>query len=759
MTRHPLPSPAVARLALLSFVALVPASGALALQDSPSVVVVGGDNTEVTASCTLSPNGFPVEDADGNGVVHIKGRSDGKRIVVDLGGARLIGGIGAPESLTGAGIVVTGKNVTLRNGSIQGYKVAIRAQDCDGLILEDLDTSDNYAQVLRSKPWGEEPSDWLFPQSNDAGEWIAQHGAGIAVRDARDVVVRRVKNQRTQNGIVLDRVTNSQIYDNDCSFLSGWGIALWRSSGNTICRNSVDFCVRGYSHGVYNRGQDSAGILMFEQCSQNIVALNSATHCGDGVFGFAGRESLGEAPKAGAASDWYKGRGSNGNLFLSNDLSYSAAHGLEITFSFGNVIARNRFDANAICGVWAGYSRDTVIVGNTFNANGRVMTGSERGGINMEHAKGTLIHGNSFSDEPVSVRFWTDADEAFAKLPWAKANGMGAASNAIAANSFKGVGTAVELVAAKDTLFAGNTVEGAKSAISDQGSSGTKEESAAPARTGMTDAEIDAVLAKLPGERKAVGMRDQLKGRDKIVMLDRAPYAWDRPVIVQTSWGMEFENYKVYNFPDLKALQILGSGPLFCGRDADGVSVSVTSNQRGFVGPYLLQVLGPGAMKLSAQGLIAPGDWATKFFTLEGTGVPEKAAFAKLAVAQERNIVLPEIDFDFQGKAPKDAVRSPDASSITVGADRFGVSTSANMRILPGRYRVCVLADDGVRVSMDGKAVIDRWSARSAPAVETFEFELTEMREIIFDVEYFQDKGPSRLRLWFEAINPKFFGA
>jgi hypothetical protein len=737
------------------------ASSASANQSAPTTVRIEKDNTVIATSCVVTSNGLPIADADGNGVIQIKGREDGERIVVDLAGMRLIGGVGAPETLTGVGIAVTGRNVTIRNGSVQGFKVAIRAEDCDGLVVEDFDTSDNYAQLLRSKPWAEDASDWLFPHANDGGEWLSQHGAGVAVRNASGIVVRRVKSHRTQNGIVLDRVNASQIYDNDCSFLSGWGIAMWRSSGNTVCRNSLDFCVRGYSHGVYNRGQDSAGLLMFEQCSDNVVALNSATHSGDGIFGFAGREALGEAPKADAAPEWYRERGNNRNLFLANDLSYSAAHGLEITFSFGNVIARNRFDSNAICGVWGGYSRDTVVVGNAFSGNGRVMQGSERGGINMEHAQRTAVHGNSFANEPVGVRFWTDADEHFAKLPWARANGMGASANVVASNAFKGVDNAVELEAAKETVVAGNTFEGAKATIVDQGSTGTREEASAPARPGPTDAELDAVLAKLPGERPAVGMRDALKGRDKIVMLERGPYAWDRPVMVQTQATMDLSVYVVHGFGEIRGTQVIGRAPLFSGLNRDGVTVSVASNQRGFVGPYLLQVLGPQRTKLGVQGLIAPGDWATKFFEIEGDGVPDADSFAKGAASQSRDIVLIELDLDMRGRAPKDVVKSPDAGSIAVGADRFGISSGATMRFMPGRYRICVLADDGVRVKLDGKPVIDRWQAGGAASVETHELEVAEMREIPIAIEYFHDargadRAPARLRLWFEAINPTF---
>src|SRR5690606_7739216 len=97
-----------------------------------------------------------------------------------------------------------------------------------------------------------------------------------------------------------------------------------------------------------NRGQDSAGILMFEQCSENVVVENSCTHGGDSIFAFGGRDALGE----GEYAEGDKTRlGCNDNIFIGNDLSYAPAHGWEMTFSFGNVLARNRIVENAICGV------------------------------------------------------------------------------------------------------------------------------------------------------------------------------------------------------------------------------------------------------------------------------------------------------------------------------------------------------------------------------------------------------------------------
>jgi hypothetical protein len=117
----------------------------------PPTVHVGQDNIKVTASCTLIFDTLSINDADGNGIVHIEAPADATRIEVDLGGAVLVGALGAPETLKGIGIAIKGKNVTLRNGSIRGFKIGVAAESCDGLVLEDLNTSDNYAQALLSQ--------------------------------------------------------------------------------------------------------------------------------------------------------------------------------------------------------------------------------------------------------------------------------------------------------------------------------------------------------------------------------------------------------------------------------------------------------------------------------------------------------------------------------------------------------------------------------------------------------------------------------
>jgi hypothetical protein len=229
--------------------------------DLPTVTVTG-DDTVIDRSCrVVVPEGVFIADANGDGVIHIE--ADGITVEFTDGEAELIAAPeGTPwETLTGIGIRIDGrKNVTLRNAHSHRYKVGILATNADGLVLENCDVAGGYAMRLGSTPEREDGADWLWPHNNADHQWRDNYGAGICIEESSDVTVRGCYARRRQNGLILDRVTNSKIYDNDFSFLSGWGIAMWRSEDNVISRNALDFCVRGYSHGVYNRGQDSAGI-------------------------------------------------------------------------------------------------------------------------------------------------------------------------------------------------------------------------------------------------------------------------------------------------------------------------------------------------------------------------------------------------------------------------------------------------------------------------------------------------------------------
>jgi parallel beta-helix repeat protein len=256
-----------------------------------------GRTLQVQSSLRIAPGKYvcpPVTGEDGApgaaGVILIEGLSG---VTLDLRGVTLLGAEpGTPrDALTGTGILLRRcDDVTVRGGRIGGYKACILALDCHDVVIEDVSFDAWYSDRLHSTVQAEDPLDWLWPHENDDGQWAARYGAAIALVDCSSPTVRRCRGRKGQNGILLVRSGGASIHDNDFSFLSGWGIALYRASKNVVDHNRFDYCVRGYSHGRYWRGQDSAGILVFERSSDNDFAYNSATHSADGLFLYGGQD-------------------------------------------------------------------------------------------------------------------------------------------------------------------------------------------------------------------------------------------------------------------------------------------------------------------------------------------------------------------------------------------------------------------------------------------------------------------------------------
>lgn len=315
----------------------------------------------------------------------------GENITVDFGGATLRGTPEStePDARTGVGLRIEGKNVTIRNARIHGYKVALWAKGVKGLKLVDCDLSYNWKQRLKSTREKEDLADWMSYHRNEADEWLV-YGAAAYLDDCDGFEVKRLRVTGGQNALLMNATDGGLVWNSDLSYNSSLGIGMYRSSKNRIMHNRVNYCVRGYSHGVYNRGQDSAGILVYEQSSNNIFAYNSVTHGGDGFFLWAGQSTM----------DTGKG-GCNDNVLYGNDFSYAPTNGVEMTFS-RNVVANNRMDG---CwhGIWGGYSYDSVITGNQIDGNEE--------GIAIEHGQNNRIVENSLRGNRLALRLWQNATQ------------------------------------------------------------------------------------------------------------------------------------------------------------------------------------------------------------------------------------------------------------------------------------------------------------------------------------------------------------
>ncbi len=764
------------------FHALIPIVMALAAPAPPGApadpptITLKADNTVIDRSCrVVIPPGTVIEDADGNGVIQITAPG----VVMEFAPGSVLRGAAPgvdPDHYTGTGIRIKGqKDVTLRGVVVSGYKAGLWATAAPGLTIENADASDNFHQRLRSTPQAEDGADWMSFHHNDKNEALETYGAAMYIEDSDNITVRNCRVRHGQNALIIDRVNGARIYDNEFSFNSGWGIGMWRSGRNTISRNAIDFCVRGHSEGVYNRGQDSAGIICFEQCSSNIIAENSVTHGGDCFFGFAGLEALnGE----GAPPDFdFTRKGCNDNLLIENDLSYAPAHGIEMTFSFGNKFIRNRLVENAICGVWGGYSQDTIIAENEFDGNGGMAYGLERGGVNIEHGANNLILNNRFVNNMCAVHLWWHDNGDFATKTWGKANYKGVVGNAVMSNTFVNDANHPFKNLRPDQKFIVLQVR-------DESREHNK---VAPIRWGnnSTLSSIDNVETmdvasglklvnqspppayEVPryealGTTRPVGARPRLRGRDNIIMTQWGPWDHESPLVRLEKIEGGDRLYSVRKLP-LKGTTASVTG--------DGISGAIEAGPGDEHGTWTYRVHPTKGGLLAYSFTIANGDFHAEFHDAILNTVWDLAVFpwaagpnqpapppdlekwrAAASGPDAAHATVGALRFAFGGRGPSDLNISPAITAAKFRGDYFGIIATTKVPLPKGKWRLKTVSDDGIRVIADGKTVIERWTHHGAENDEAV-LDLPADKTVDLTVEYFEIFGGAVLEFQIEPVN------
>ncbi len=729
-------------------------AGASAWAELP-VVTLRSDDTEIRQSCRLEiPPGTVLADTNGDGVVHIAA-SD---IVIELAPSAVLRGAAEgtpPDQYRGYAIRLQGqKNVTIRGGRISGFHGAIWATACNGLTIEDLDASDNRRARLKSDPQVESNDDWLYPHHNDDNHWLNDYAAALYVEDSSGITVRRCRVHHGQNALCLDRVNESRIYDNDFSFNSGWGIAMWRASRNVITRNACDFCIRGYSHGVYNRGEDSAGFLVFEQCSDNVIAENSATHGGDALFGFAGNEGQqgGPAsttrPAATQPTDsqptvpTLPALGCDRNLLIRNDFSYAAAHGIEMTFSFGNRYLANRLVGNAICGVWNGYSQDTLIASNEIAENGETGYGLERGGINIDSSRRNRIVHNTFRDNRCGVHLWWAARDQFGG--WATRNCPDWSGNLIADNTFTGDILAFHLRGPGEVTLARNQFTGVRREEIIEGNTAITRDDA------LTVPPLELPTYPVFGETRPVGARPQLRGREHIIMTEWGPWDHASPLVRRIESDAAGHAYALWCLPAGRKITLRGTGVSELIRTASETDPNylIVADKPG-VYPYELTVEA-GDFHETLRGTLVSTTWQVTEFPW--TKNPEEDLEGWRSEAQGPAATTEELHtlWIFRSPDPLDVTKTPPPPTSAPAGGRprrgtrphvpAGLIARTKLLMPAGTWRLALVGNGGIRLQANGETVINDWARSWMPRRSVGVLKLSAPREVELVVEQQRDQ-------------------
>jgi parallel beta-helix repeat protein len=366
-------------------------------------------------------------------LIHISG----KNLVIDFNQSILNGTNhpDRPDLMKGLAIQIEkgSENITIKNLIVHGYKIALLADSVLKLSIINCDFSYNYRPQLFSGRDKEDEQDWMSYHHNETGEW-KEKGAGIYLINCNKATIKDNIITGNQCALLMVQCNDSKVFDNNFSFNSGLGIGLYRSSNNFIYHNRLDFNIRGFSLGKYRRGQDSAGILVYEQSSENVFAYNSATHSGDGFFLWAGQFTL----------DTGIG-GCNNNLIYGNDFSYASNNGVEITFSSNSVLHNRIWGCDY--GIWGGYSFDSDISDNKILHN--------RYGIAIEHGQNINIALNEIKYNETALKLWSNekqgVEASYIAHHNTKSENYWIASNTIEQNK-----TAYHVYGTDTAVFSGN---------------------------------------------------------------------------------------------------------------------------------------------------------------------------------------------------------------------------------------------------------------------------------------------------------------
>jgi parallel beta-helix repeat protein len=678
------------------------------------------DDLVVTENVAIKPGVYRIKDQGKPGVLHV----EGEHVLVILHGVTLIGADEdqEPDSFAGTGVVVKGSGNVVHGGKVKGFKVGVHVAGGEGHYLMSMDVGGNFAQRLKSTREAEDEKDWLWPHENDEGQWAKKYGAGIWVEGAKEVGILGCKGHGSQNGVILDRTNGSMVRDCDFSYNSGWGLALWRSSDNEVVDNVLDWCVRGYSHGVYARGQDSAGILVFEQCHRNVFRDNSATHSGDGFFLYAGHETTRKTGEGGC----------NDNRVEGNDFSHAVANGIEATFSTGNVFVRNRLD-DCNYGIWAGYSRKSVFERN-------LIRGCTYAGIAIEHGSDNEIRGNLGDGCPKGVWLWWDEDKEFMwdddedkdlKSVYGKENRTDSADTLVTGNVIRGGQAGVHLRDSARIRILKNWIEGSSEEV---------------ARVGECP-DVEVLPAQSPPKLDVEVPRDGLdarRGRRFILVDEWGPYDFltprlsparveSRPTAIFMILGAE---------EPISIKKVEGDVDVILrrGHDVYPLLEAIAKPKAGSYVPFSFVVESGGA-SLSGSGILLRTDWQVRFWKWEtDPREGDEAWKALLATEPFLSRSLPALDFRWSSGGPGGgAVR-----------DRFATVAETSLALPAGRYEITTVSDDGVRVSVDGARVIDNWT-HHAPTEDRGTVEVRadpetgKAKPVAVRVEHFEIDGASAL--------------
>ncbi|HJU87326.1 MAG TPA: NosD domain-containing protein, partial [Gemmatimonadota bacterium] len=511
------------------------------------------------------------------------------------------------------------------------------------------------------------------------------------------------------------------------------------SSDDTIMHNRVNFAIRGYSHGFYNRGQDSAAILLYEQSMRNVVAYNSATHSGDGLFVWAGQTTM----------DTGEG-GVNDNLFFGNDFSFASNNAIEATFS-RNVFAGNVAEESDY-GMWGGYSWGSRILGNRFGGN--------RIGMAIEHGQDNEIAHNAFAGDSTAVQLWANPIE---PSDWGYPRERDTASRGyrIHGNAFSGHRVALRISDTRDLAIEGNAFADVDTVAVWGGATDSLPVEAAGATPVVGPAAVDSLAPDpIPGAIDPITPSSGRRGREWILVDEWGPYDYRSPKL----WPADA--------PDATPLELRVLGPPGRWRLVEARGGARIAPESGTVPGILTVGTPPGPAADWSIELEYVGETVvTPFGDSIPAASPVRFGWSRFFAPVEWRARVHAWSEDTDPRTRPDAFRDllahgepllePGLDRLAwlwyrprvegIPAERWALRAEGTVDLPPGEYRLEAISDDGIRVWVDGRLAIDGWE----PHESRLDVATIPGGRHALAVEYYQVDGWVELSLDIQPAHPR----
>ena len=296
----------------------------------------------------------------------------GNNIILDFKGATLQGSNDKdlPDQFYGTAInIKKGKNITIRNLKIRGYRTAIDAKNIEGLKLENCDFSNNYRRPV------ENFSDFYQKQSQPDFSIHSQLVNTVVLNGCTTIEISSCSARANENVIAFVNCSDALVVNNDFSFNSGAALVLNGSSNNQVLYNRFNFNISD------TLLLNSASVVIDGNTSSSLLYKNSITHSANGII-IGGKTFRKNATP------------STRNIIMENDLSYSFFSGIS-SYNTDAIINKNRIYGSKY-GSRNISPEDQLIGNNQFRYN--------QTAINVDGPGTVSIHHNIFFEDFIALR-------------------------------------------------------------------------------------------------------------------------------------------------------------------------------------------------------------------------------------------------------------------------------------------------------------------------------------------------------------------